>query len=103
MRRLGLFGSVARGVSGPDSDLDFVVEFDAKSFDRYMDLKLLLERLFGCTVDLVLSDAIKPRLKHVILGEAVYAQGLRVYLEDILESIQRIRSYTGHLEGSLPS
>ena len=76
MRRLGLFGSVARGVSGPDSDLDFVVEFDAKSFDRYMDLKLLLERLFGCTVDLVLSDAIKPRLKHVILGEAVYAQGL---------------------------
>ncbi|MGH9315594.1 MAG: nucleotidyltransferase family protein [Thermoanaerobaculia bacterium] len=76
VRRLGLFGSVARGASGPASDLDFVVEFEAKSFDRYMDLKFMLERLFGCSVDLVLSDAIKPRLKPVILGEAVYAPGL---------------------------
>jgi hypothetical protein len=74
--RLGLFGSTARGFSGPNSDLDFVVEFEAKSFDRYMDLKLLLEKLFGCPVDLVLSDVIKPRLRKAILGEAVYAQGL---------------------------
>jgi predicted nucleotidyltransferase len=76
VRRLGLFGSAARGVSGPNSDLDFVVEFEAKSFDRYMDLKLLLERLFQCRVDLVLSDGIKPRLRETILSEAVYAQGL---------------------------
>jgi predicted nucleotidyltransferase len=76
VRRLGLFGSAARGSSGPNSDLDFVVEFEVKSFDRYMDLKLLLERLFGCRVDLVLSDGIKPRLRKAILGEAVYAQGL---------------------------
>ena len=76
VRRLGLFGSAARGTSGAQSDLDFVVEFDAKSFDRYMDLKLLLERLFGCRVDLVLSDVIKPRLRKAILGEAVYAEGL---------------------------
>ena len=76
VRRLGLFGSAARGSSGPNSDLDFVVEFEAKSFDRYMDLKLLLEGLFGCRVDLVLSDGIKPRLREAILGQAVYAQGL---------------------------
>jgi predicted nucleotidyltransferase len=76
VRRLGLFGSAARGSSGAQSDLDFVVEFEAKSFDRYMDLKLLLERLFGCRVDLVLSDVIKPRLRKTILGEAVYAEGL---------------------------
>jgi hypothetical protein len=41
-----------------------------------MDLKLLLERLFGRPVDLVLADAIKPRLRPAILDEAVYAQGL---------------------------
>jgi predicted nucleotidyltransferase len=76
VRRLGLFGSAARGSSGAQSDLDFVVEFEAKSFDRYMDLKLFLERLFGCRVDLVLSDVIKPRLRKTILGEAVYAEGL---------------------------
>ena len=31
-----------------DSDLDFVVEFETKSFDAYMDLKAFLEQLFGC-------------------------------------------------------
>lgn len=42
VRRLGLFGSTARGEAGPDSDLDFLVELDRKSFDAYMGLKLFL-------------------------------------------------------------
>ncbi len=76
VRRLALFGSSARGEETPDSDLDFVVEFETKSFDAYMDLKDLLERLFGRRVDLVLANAIKPRLRPAILEEAVYAPGL---------------------------
>ncbi|MDH5640551.1 MAG: nucleotidyltransferase domain-containing protein, partial [Nitrospira sp.] len=39
VRRLGLFGSCARGEATANSDLDFVVEFTTKSFDAYMDLK----------------------------------------------------------------
>lgn len=74
--RLGLFGSFAHDAAHPGSDLDFVVDFQPRTFDRYMDLKLLLERLFGRPVDLVLADAVKPRLRPAILGEAVYAQGL---------------------------
>jgi predicted nucleotidyltransferase len=76
VRRLGLFGSCARGECNEVSDLDFVVEFEKKSFDAYMDLKLFLETLFGCQVDLVISDSIKPRLRSVILGEAIHAPGL---------------------------
>ena len=76
VRRLGLFGSCARGECKEVSDLDFVVEFEKKSFDAYMDLKLLLEELFDCKVDLVISDSIKPRLRSVILGEAIHAPGL---------------------------
>jgi hypothetical protein len=76
VRRLGLFGSSARGDAGESSDLDFVVEFDRKSFDAYMDLKAFLEHLFGCRVDLVLREAIKPRLRAAILESAVYAPGL---------------------------
>ena len=76
VRRLGLFGSGARGEAGQESDLDFVVEFEKVSFDSYMDLKTFLEELFGCQVDLVLRDAIKPRLRENILGQAVYATGL---------------------------
>ena len=76
VRRLGLFGSCARGECKEANDLDFVVEFEKKSFDAYMDLKLLLEELFDCNVDLVISDSIKPRLRSVILGEAIHAAGL---------------------------
>ena len=53
-----------------------MVEFDTKSFDAYMDLKVFLERLFGCPVDLVLRDTIKPRLRETILKEAIHAPGL---------------------------
>ncbi len=74
--RLGLFGSMARGEAGPGSDLDFVVELAPKTFDGYMDTKFYLERLFGRPVDLVLLDAIKPRLRGPILTEAVFAAGL---------------------------
>ena len=76
VKKLGLFGSVARGEQTGGSDLDFVVEFEIKSFDAYMDLKAFLEQLFGVKVDLVLSDVIKPRIRKAILSEAVYAPGL---------------------------
>jgi len=58
------------------SDLDFVVEFEKKSFDGCMDLKFFLEDLFLCPVDLVIHDAIKLRLRETILKESVYVQGL---------------------------
>ena len=75
VRRLGLFGSHVRGEGKESSDLDFVVDFEKKTFDNYMDLKHFLEDLFNCPVDLVIIEAIKPRLKPVILNETVYAQG----------------------------
>jgi uncharacterized protein len=76
VRRLGLFGSFVRGEQKETSDLDFVVEFERKSFDAYMDLKQYLEDLFGCHVDLVISDAIKPRLRRLIQEEAAHVPGL---------------------------
>jgi predicted nucleotidyltransferase len=76
VRSLSLFGSCVRGDETAHSDLDFVVEFERKSFDAYMDLKFFLEDLFGKPVDLVLADGIKPRLRAAILEEAVHAPGL---------------------------
>jgi len=60
----------------PPRDLDFLVEFQTKSFDAYMDLKDLLEQWFGRPVDLVLADALKPALRDKVLRETVYAPGL---------------------------
>ncbi len=76
VRSLALFGSAARNQAVETSDLDFLVEFEHKTFDNYMELKFFLEELFGVPVDLVLKDAVKPRLRSAILAEAVYAPGL---------------------------
>lgn len=76
VRRLGLFGSAARDEATLASDLDFLVEFENKSFDAYMELKEFLEEQFACRVDLVLADVLKARLRDPILKETVYAQGL---------------------------
>jgi predicted nucleotidyltransferase len=78
VRRIGLFGSVARDEAWPGSDMDFVVEFEPgrKTFDNYMDLKDFLEQLFERRVDLVTSEGIKPQLRDRILSETIYAPGL---------------------------
>lgn len=76
VKKLGVFGSYARGQARKNSDMDFVVQFEKKSFDAYMDLKFFLEDLFHAKVDLVLADRIKPRLRQNILRETRYAEGL---------------------------
>lgn len=73
VRELSLFGSYARGDARPGSDVDFMVELDEKSFDRYMAVKELLESLLASRVDLVLKSTIKSRLRDTILREAVRA------------------------------
>ncbi len=75
-KNLNLFGSAARGENDAASDLDFVVELEPKTFANYMALKEYLEDLFGCRVDLVLADAIKPTLRSAIQSESVHAPGL---------------------------
>jgi hypothetical protein len=37
-----------------------------------MDLKILLEELLGCPVDLVTRKAIKPRMPKYVEQEAIY-------------------------------
>ncbi|MGH9452402.1 MAG: nucleotidyltransferase family protein [Terriglobia bacterium] len=76
VRSIGLFGSAARGANDAASDLDFVVELRPKTFANYMGLKEYLENLFGCRVDLVTEEAIKPALRENILSECVHAAGL---------------------------
>ena len=76
VRSIGLFGSLARNETDRQSDVDILVDFVEPTFDHYMDLKFYLERLFGRPVDLVTADTVKPRLKHVIEREVIYAKGL---------------------------
>jgi uncharacterized protein len=71
VRALSLFGSVARNKATAGSDIDILVEFDAKKgLFGFMDLKNYLEELLHCDVDLVTKSALHPALKKKILHEA---------------------------------
>jgi len=76
VRSIGLFGSLAHNEAHGESDVDILVDFVEPTFDHYMDLKFYLEKMFGRTVDLVIADTVKPRLKPVIEREVIYAKGL---------------------------
>ncbi len=75
VRRIGVFGSFARG---EERDIDILIEFTegGRSFDTYMGLKFFLEDLFGRRVDLVDRDAIKPALAPHILRSVRYVPGV---------------------------
>ena len=73
VRRIGLFGSVRHGCDRADSDVDVLVEMDQPTFDHYMDLKFYLEKHLGRSVDLVLADTVKRRLRSRIADEVLYA------------------------------
>lgn len=75
VRKIGVFGSFARGEERADSDIDVLVDFaeGAKTFDNFMELKFYLEELFGRRVDLVTITALRPQLKDGILREVTYA------------------------------
>jgi len=76
VKRIGLFGSVARGEAREDSDLDFVIEFARHDPDDYFGARFLLEDTFGCEVNLLEPGGMNPRFEKLILPDVVYAKGL---------------------------
>jgi predicted nucleotidyltransferase len=76
IRHAAVFGSVARGDHGPDSDLDILVEFEPEedgSIYEYMRLKEYIASLFEGRVDVIDRDALKPHLRAPSARDAVYA------------------------------
>ena len=65
-RSVSLFGPVARGDDTPESDIDFLVEFEPGSslFDL-MHLQEALQQLLGVSVDVVSVGGLKERDDHI--------------------------------------
>jgi uncharacterized protein len=71
-----VFGSVARGEAGPDSDVDVLVELDETrpmGLFQYSRVKLYIEDLLGRNTDIANCTTLKPLLRHSILKDAVRA------------------------------
>jgi len=70
---IGIFGSYVRGEQKRKSDLDVLVEFsETPSLFEFVELEDFLSQKLGVKVDLVMRDALKPRIRDSILKEAVY-------------------------------
>jgi len=68
---LGLFGSFVKNTQTDSSDVDILVEFlpGQHSFDNFMELAFLLERVLERKVDLVTRIALSPYIGPHILKE----------------------------------
>lgn len=79
LRRLGVshaavFGSVARGEAGADSDIDVLVELDPDQqlgIFEYARLKIYINEILNGVSDVVNRRTIKPLLRDSILRDAV--------------------------------
>jgi len=70
VRKIGLFGSFARGEQGADSDLDVLVDFkERKSLLTLVRIERELSEQIGIKVDLLTQQAISPYLVDRIKSE----------------------------------
>jgi len=75
VRRLDVFGSIARGSATVSSDMDLIVEFADPSQSparRFFGLLHQLEDSLGCEVDLLTMDSLRnPYFKTHVMKERI--------------------------------
>ncbi|CCQ49110.1 MULTISPECIES: nucleotidyltransferase family protein [Crocosphaera] len=74
VKSLLLFGSVARDEAGPDSDVDFLVELNGEmGLFEFIKIRLYLEDILNCSVDLGTEDALRENLREPVLKDVINA------------------------------
>lgn len=72
VKRIGLFGSYVRGEQRRGSDVDFLVEFAAPTYDNFFYLNTSLERLLRRKVELVTDGSLSPHIKPFVDKEVAW-------------------------------
>jgi len=71
-RKVRIFGSFARGDSGMDSDVDFLIELEpGRSLLDIIAIKQNLEDLLQRKVDVVTESAVSPYIRKEIMRQAI--------------------------------
>lgn len=76
LKKIGVFGSIARGEQVVGSDIDLIVEFEENTADLFslkQKLKKEIQAQFNLQVDICREKYIKPIFREQILSEAKYA------------------------------
>jgi predicted nucleotidyltransferase len=76
VKRIGLFGSYAKGTQAEDSDVDIVVEFERPIGLKFVEFGEYLEKLFGRKTDVLTPAGINgiriQRVAEDIRSSIVY-------------------------------
>jgi predicted nucleotidyltransferase len=71
-RNVRIFGSLARGESREDSDIDFLVDMEpGRSLFDLGGLLMDLQNLLAQKVDVVTEKGLRPRIRDRVLKEAL--------------------------------
>jgi predicted nucleotidyltransferase len=71
LRRVSIFGSVARNEATDESDVDVLVELDRPmGLFGFVRLQHKLEVWLGRSVDLATADGLRPAVRESVLREA---------------------------------
>lgn len=66
VKRIGLFGSFAKGIQKANSDIDIVVEFEKPIGFKFFEFAEYIEKLLGRKVEILTAEGIKGiRVKKV--------------------------------------
>jgi predicted nucleotidyltransferase len=70
-----LFGSIAQGTAGPDSDIDLLLDLTAEGsgsrLSRLSGIRLELEELLKIPVDVVCEELLKDRVSESARSQAI--------------------------------
>lgn len=73
VKKIGVFGSCARGDISEDSDIDIVVELEKPDLFYLIGIKQTIEDAFGNKVDVIrLREKMKGTLKQRIERDVIY-------------------------------
>ena len=73
--KIGLFGSYVREEQSEKSDIDILIEFEPEkeTFDNYMSVYDILEKLFrNEKIEIVTKNGLSPYIGPQILKEVIY-------------------------------
>lgn len=76
IKRIGIFGSVARNQDRPDSDIDLLLDFEPgeKTYRNFFNGTTFLETLFSRPVDVTTPQALSHRFHSYIDQDITYVQ-----------------------------
>lgn len=74
VKKIAIFGSVARGEHSDASDIDIAIEMipEKKNLRNFLGFKRFVEQGIGKTVDLGIESALKPMVRDSIRKEIIY-------------------------------